>query len=584
MSLQNTLRNYNYIRKLSTNSSISSNSTLKSSSTWRIQAQQHQLISQISSILLQRHNWSSLLKTLNLSSKLTPPIFLQILHKVQSNPQISLNFFNWVNSNFVEFQLDLKIQCKIIQIVSGSGHIQPVKPVLDSVIEVNPPTHVVHSMVYACKGTNLHSFVFSSIIESYALKSLYVEGLEVYSKIVSYGYFPKVGCLNVMLDVLNNHSEFKLAYCLYGSMFRNGILGDDDTWSVIARILCNNGKFERVVRLLHFGVCNSSIFNLVIDGFSRIGDFGAAFDHVNEMCRRNFEPGFCTFGSILNGACELGDVCVIDTVMCIMMEKRLIPRETLLGYDDVIVKLCDLGNIYAADYMFKRVRGAGVGLKDESFGCLISAFCRAERVDEAIELYRVISKENIVVNKSCYHELADCICKGKPEENVIQLLMRLIKRGFSPSVSNVSKFMMKMVREQSWKEIEDLMNVMLQAKLLPDSGFCRLLVNHYCSSCKVDLALVLHDKVGNSEALWDVTTYNVLLRALFMEKRIDQAIEIFECMKRKNSVNKASFLVMISGLSQEKEMRKAMQVHDDMLKLGLKPSSQKYKSLISVFR
>ncbi|KAL9236906.1 hypothetical protein vseg_011520 [Gypsophila vaccaria] len=584
MSLKNTLRTYKFTRKISTKSQIPPKSTTNSSTLWRNQAKQDQFISQISQILLQRHNWSSLLKTLNLSTSLTPPIFLQILHKIQSNPLISLHFFNWVGSNFAQFRFGIEIQCKIIQIASGAGLTRPVKPVLDALIRANPPARVVGSMMLACRGTKLHSLVFSSIIECYALKGLYLEGLQVYVKVSSFGSFSNVECLNVVLDVLNDNSEYKLAYCLFGSMFRNGIVGNDATLGVIARILCNDGRFESVVRLLDLGVCNHPVFEVVVDGYSRVGNFEGAFECLDEMCRKGFEPGFRTYACILDGACEVGDARVVDMVMGMMVEKRLIPRDMLVGYDDVVVKLCELGKVYAASYMFERVRGEGVRLKDATFGFMLKAFCKGERVSDAIGLYRVVVKENVVVDKSYYGELADCICKGESEEDSIRFLMRLIKRGFSPSVSNVSKFVMKLVREQRWEEVEDLMDVMLLAELLPDSSCCRLLVNHYCSSCKVDSALLLHEKVENSDALWDVTTYNVLLRALFMEKRIDQAVNIFECMKKKNIVNGASFLVMISGLSQEKEMRKAMQVHDDMLKLGFKPSAQKYKNLISVFR
>ncbi|XP_021719493.1 pentatricopeptide repeat-containing protein At4g21170-like [Chenopodium quinoa] len=581
MSLTKTLHCYHFIKTFSAKTSSTSSPT---SSTWRIQAQERQLISQISSILLQRHNWQSLLKTLYLSPKLTPPIFLQILHKTQENPQISLNFFNWAKSNLVGFQPDLKIHCKIFQILIGSGQTHPIKPILDSFIGVNPPTQVVRSMIQACKGTNLRPLAFSSIIECYAQKGFYFDGLKVYREIISYGYLPKTSCVNVVLDVLDHASEYKLAYCLYGSMIRNGIVPNASTWTVIARILCKNGKFENVVRLLDSGVCNSAVFDLVIDGYSRIGNFEAAIDQVNEMCERNFEPGFCTYGSILDGACKFWNSNVIDTVMCAMRERALLPKYLSSKYDDVIRKFCEVGKSYAAEFLFNKARDEGVGLENATFECMLRAFCKGGRVDELIGLYQIISKEKVVMYKSCYEELVESLCKGTPSEKVNQLLIHLIVKGFSPSVSGISKFMMKLGGEENWKDIEALLNIMLQADILPDSVCCRLLVKHYCSSGQIESALLLHNKLDKSEILWDVTTYNILLRKLLTEDRVDEAFKIFECMRSNNVVNRASFLVMISGLSQVKDMRKAMQVHDDMLKMGLKPSSKTYKSLISVFR
>ncbi|KAL2925406.1 hypothetical protein RDABS01_000087 [Bienertia sinuspersici] len=507
MPLTNKLHSYHFIKSFCTKSS---NPSIASPS-WRIQGQERQLISEISSILLQRHNWQSLLKTLNLSPKLTPTCFLQILHEIQEYPKISLNFFNWAKSNLVGFQPDLKIHCKIFQILLGSDETESIKPILDSFIGVNPPTHVVNSMIQACK--------------------------EVYKKVISHGYKPKVDCLNAVLDVLDNA-----------------------------------------------GVCNSATFDLVIDGYSRMGNFRAAIDQVNDMCKRNLEPGFCTYGSILDGACKYGDTNVIDMVLCSMRKVKLIPENSLSECDVVIRKFCDVGKSYAAEFLFSRAQDEGVRLEDTTFGCMLRAFCEGGRVDEAIRLYQLILKEKVIIKRSYYQVLAESLCKGTPTENANRLLIRLVMKGFSPSVSGISKFMMKLGGKDMWKEAESLLNTMLQADLLPDSGCCRLLVKHYCSSGQTGSALLLHEKLKKSETLWDVATYNTLLRNLFMEKRADEALAIFVCMRRNNIVNRASFLVMISGLSQVKEMRKAMQVHDDMLKMGLKPSSNTYKSLISVFR
>lgn len=439
-------------------------------------------------------------------------------------------------------------------------------------------------MIHACKGTNLHPLAFSSIIECYAQKGFYFDGLEVYKEVVSYGYLPKVYCLNAVLDLLDHAGEFRLAYCLYGSMIRNGVLLNMSTWTVIARILCKNGKIEQVVRLLDSGVYNSAVFDLVIDGYSRIGNFRAAMDKVNEMFERNLEPGFYTYGSILDGACAMGDTNIVDTVICGMRERKLLPENLSSEYDDVIRKFCDMGKSYAAEFLFIRAKEEAVGLEDATFAYMLGAFCKGGRVEEAIGLYQIISRERVVIQKSYYQELAESLCKGTPSENGNQLLIRLIMKGFSPSVSGISKYMMKLGGKDKWKEAEALLNKMLLADIVPDSACCRLLVKHYCSSGQIELALLLHNKLKKSETLWDVTTYNILLRKLLTEERIDEALNIFECMRSNNVVNRASFLVMISGLSQVKKMREAMQVHDDMLKMGLKPSSKTYRSLISVFR
>lgn len=125
-------------------------STSTTSLYWRDQIKQNQLVSQISSLLLQRHNWVPLLRPLGLSSKLTPPLLVQILHKTQTNPQVSLNFFNWAQ-NSIGFKPDIKCRCHLIRILIESGLFRPAKLIFDSLVETNPPSVIVDSVIIACK-------------------------------------------------------------------------------------------------------------------------------------------------------------------------------------------------------------------------------------------------------------------------------------------------------------------------------------------------------------------------------------------------------------------------------------------------
>ncbi|GAB2298831.1 hypothetical protein Dimus_032908 [Dionaea muscipula] len=559
-----------------------------SSHTWRSKLERHLLVSQISSILLQRHNWASILPTLDLSSQLNIPLFLQILRKIQINPQISLNFFNWVKT-ILRFQPDLKAHCRIILLLIQSKTTRPVKPIMESLIKADPPNVIVDSMLRTCKGTNLQPLAFSSLIECYAHKGFYLDGLEVFRSLVTHRYVPTAGCCIALLDVLERVGEFKLAWCLCGSMTRNGFAMDLMTWSVIARILYRSGKSEKVVRLLDSGICNSVIFNLVIDYYCKCGKFEVAVARLNEMCARGLEPGFNTHSLILDRACEFGNLEVIEMVMHTMMEKKLIPQPALAAdYDRVIKRLCNLGRTYAAGMLYGRAKEDGVGLEDATFGCMLRAFSKGGRVKEAISLYYdIVLKRGIVLNIGSYQAFVEILCReNDPTEEVNKIVIDLIKRGVHvhPCMSELSKLITLQCRKAQWRDAEDLLTVMIERGFLPDSSCCRSLVNHYFSSGgNVDSAMSLHHKLVKSRVVLDVATYNQLLRGLFSSKRVEEAVNIFDYMRRNNLVSRASFLVMISGLYGVKDMRKAMQVHDEMLKLGLKPNARTYKSLIRVF-
>ncbi|KAL6197589.1 hypothetical protein ACLB2K_033197 [Fragaria x ananassa] len=515
--------------------------TSSTSHTWRTQLKQAHVASQISSILLQRRNWVPLLQNLNLP-KLNPLLFLQILHKTKQNPQLSLDFFNWAKSH-LRFEPDLKSHCQIIQLSLGSGLTRPAKSIMDTLIQTHHVSKLIQSMVQVT-----------------------------------------VLACNALLDAMRQGNETRLGWCLYGVMIRNGVLPDQFTWSLVAQFLCKDGKFERIIRLLDLGVSSSMFYSLLVDGYSQSGNFDAAFCYLEKMSDGKLEPGFSTYSSVLDGACKVGEVEVVERVMRIMVEKKLLLESPVLEYDSVIKKLCDLEKTYGVEMLFKKACDEKIELQNATYGCILQALSKGMRIVEAIRVYQVICERGIVVDDSSYYAFANLLCKEERSEEGFELLMDVIRRGFSPCASELSGFISFLCGKRRWREAENLLNSVLDKELLPDLTSCSSLVRHYCSTRRINSAMALHSKIEKLNASLDVTTYNVLLAGLFAARRVEEAVEVFDYMRSRNLVSSESFTIMIHGLCQVKELRKAMKIHDEMLKMGLKPPAATYKRLIYGFK
>ncbi|XP_062089212.1 pentatricopeptide repeat-containing protein At4g21170 [Humulus lupulus] len=546
---------------------------------WRTEVQRNQLASKISSILLQRHNWVQLLQNL----KLTPPLFLQILHRIQNNPRISLDFFHWAKSH-LGFESDLKSQCHVIQISLGSGFTQSVKPLLDSLVQSYPAPVLVEHLTLSCKGKNSLFLSLSFVLETYGRKGLFREGLEVYGKMRVHGYTPSISVCNVLLDAIQRGNEIRLAWSFYGAILRNGVLPNKFTWSLIARIIGRNGEHERIARIIELGVYSSEIYNSLLDCLTKSGNFKASFDCLNEMHERKLNPGFSTLSLILNGACKYENSEAIARIMSIMVENELISMSPLCEYDTVIQKLCGLNRTYAAEMFFRKAFDENIGLQDATYGYMLRVLSKEERTDIAIWIYSLISEKGVVLNEATYNAFASVLLRKEQSEEVCELLMELIKRGFSPCSSDLSGFLAVLCRKGRWREAEDMLNVILDKGLLPDSLSCCSLVEHYCFSKQIESAIKLHDKMEKMNLSLDVTTYNVLLNGLVVVRRMEEAVRVFDHMRSHQKLSSASFTVMIQGLSRLNELRKALKLHDEMLKMGLKPEEATYKSLIFVFK
>lgn len=467
------------------------------------------------------------------------------------------------------------------RILFGFGLSKPARPLLDKLVRDYPPNLFVSSLI---KGSDFHliSFTLSALLECFCHKCMYLQALEVYNRGKDYGVIVTIDSCNALLKLLSDENEIRLAWCFYGSMIRNGVFENQCTWSLIAKILYTDGKFERIAWVLDLGIYTPVMYNLLIECYSKKGEFRAAFGYLDEMCSKKIEPSFSTYSSILDGACKYQDAGVSDKVLNSMMELGYLPEYLVSEYDFIIQKLSGLGNTHAADFFFKRSFDEKIQLQHNTYGCMLESLSKEGRVKDAIALHHIMLGRKIVVNESCYSAFTSALCEENPSEEVSKLLVDVIRRGFSPA-AELSKYINRQCAEGRWREVEELLNEMLDRGCFLDSISCGSLVKHYCLSKKINSAIALHNKLKGLEGTLDARAYNVLLTGLFEERRVEEALGVFEYMRTHKMLSSESFSLVIRGLCQVKELRIAMKLHNEMLELGLKPDGRMYKRLISGF-
>lgn len=472
----------------------------------------------------------------------------------------------------------------MVQILVDSDLLDPAKHVLDPLLRSEPFPAVLDCILQASTCQDSRTRVLSFVLGSCANLGSIANGLEAFRKIRVLGCQPSTSGCNALLDALCSADRIRTAWCYYAAVVRTGSLPDSNTWALLAKLLCKEGKLERVVGLLRLGYCGFSTYDLVIDSYCTRTELGAAIGLLNEMYKVNLRPRFGTYSSILDGGCKFGDVGVIDSMLREMVVRGLLPTVPFLDYDWVIKMLCVQGKTYAAEMFFERAQDKMIKLEKASYLCMLRALSKEGRVEEAMRMYRFMSKEGVSANPKCCVEFLSGICKGEPSEDVDGVLKDVIGGGgFMPNVSDLSKYIAAQCSKGRWREATELLDLALEKGILVDASSCCTLVEHYCSKGLLDSVIGLHDKMKKLGGYFNVNSYNLVLKVLFEERRIEEAIKVFDYMREKNMSSSASFVIMITALCHEKEMRKAMNLHDEMLKVGLKPGDATYKRLISRF-
>ncbi|KAK8601083.1 hypothetical protein V6N13_059167 [Hibiscus sabdariffa] len=386
-------------------------------------------------------------------------------------------------------------------------------------------------------------------------KGLLLEGLHMFRKATSYGFTPPISAYNELLDALQRGNEMKLAWCFLGAMIQGADL-DSFSWSLVAHILYKCGKFEKVVRLIDNGIYNSEIYHLLVDFYSKIGDFEAVFHRLNEMEDKKLDANFCTYNSLLDGACKYDNRDVIERIMRMMIGKQLLSRRLVSRNDSIIQKLCGLERTHAAEMMFNKACGNNIRLHDDTYGALLKAMSQVGRIDEATNMYRMMLKRGIKLKESWYGAFLNILCKEGGSDDGYGLLVNIMKQGHNPCPSQLSKYLTSLCRRNSWSKVEQLFDLMLKKGLLPDPMPCCLLMEYYCFNMEMDKVVALHDTMEKVKGSLDVTSYNMILQGLWRERKAEEAIQVFDYMIGLNSFDSESFTVMICELCRFKEFIK----------------------------
>ncbi|CAL9763964.1 unnamed protein product [Musa acuminata subsp. burmannicoides] len=562
-------------------------STLPTSAKWRADLKKRSLADQVSSLLLHRNDWIPLLLSKpSLLPKPAPPddFVRRILSNTRSHPQISLQFFAWAQSN-LGFRPGLRSLSAMVLTLVESCLLDDARRLLDPVLASLPSQAVIDSLASASHSKDSRSRVLNFVMESYCRSDLIAGSLESFRKIVACGCQITTCSCNALLDALctSGGDGIGMARCCYAAAMRNGATADSRTWSQLVRLLCMEGKLERAVVLLDSGGRGVSGYDLVINCYCKKGDFEAAIGLLTRMHEINLKPRFRTYSAILDGACRHGDGRLMAFMLRVMVVHGFLPTVPCLDYDHIINRFCEMEKSYAAKMLFDRARIQNIELGKGVYVSLLKALSNEGRVQQAMDLYVIMSEKGIKVNPSSCSVFLTSICNGAPSREVDQVLEDAIKRGYAPKISDLSKYIAAHCSKAMWKEANVLIDAAVENGIVLDAFCCDKLVKYYCTNRLVDLAMELHYRLKKLGGYLDLCSYNLLLRALFGERRIEEAVQVFDYMQEKNVLDSHSFVIMICELCQIKDMRKAMNLHDEMLKLGYKPDDASYKSLISHF-
>lgn len=137
--------------------------------------------------------------------------------------------------------------------------------------------------------------------------------------------------------------------------------------------------------------------------------------------------------------------------------------------------------------------------------------------------------------------------------------------------------------EKAWQVFTSLRQKASPFDSFTFSALVKGITPHKNTTFLTPIIKIVQDTAKDSNFSPDEVLYNVLIDTSIKCKQFDQALEMFELMKREDSKvrpDEITFNTLIKGYSMNRDMENAFRVFEDMKRFGLKPNDVTYNSLI----
>lgn len=441
---------------------------------------------------------------------LTPTHLSQIIRN-QKNPLTALQFFNEAKSKYLSYRHNGPVYATMIGILGKSGRITEMKEVIE----------LMKNDSCECKDS-----VFVAAIKTYAKTGMPDEALSLFKSIPQFNCVNWTESFNTILQIMVNESRFDdarrlfldnssrwevssriqslnllmrtlcekgcsdVALQVFQEMDYQGILPDRESYQVLMRGLCQDGKLNEGIHLLYSMFWRISkkgsgedvvIYRTLLDALCDNGKVEEAVEILGKILRKGLKaPKRCRIRIDLSQCSNFEDVESIKRLINEALVKGGIP--SLASYRAMAVDLYNENNINDGDKVLKEMQDRGFRPTPSVYEAKLAAFCRRGELD-AVKVVEVeMVKANCVPTVKFYNIVVRGLCEGGKSACAIGYLKKMAKQvGCVADEETYGVLVDGLCREGKFLEASRVLEEMLVKSYWPCAETYNGLIEGLCS-------------------------------------------------------------------------------------------------------
>ncbi|CAH8295359.1 unnamed protein product [Eruca vesicaria subsp. sativa] len=447
----------------------------------------------------------------------------------------------------------------------------------------------VDSVQYLLQQMKLQGFhcsedLFVNVVSVYRQVGLSERAVEMFYRIKEFGCEPSVKIYNHVLDTLLGENRIQMIYKVYRDMKRDGFEPNVFTYNVLLKALCKNNKVEGAQKLLvemankgcspdavsyttvissmcEIGLVKEgkglaarfepvvSVYNALINGLCKEGDYKGGFDLMREMVEKGVSPNVISYSTLINALCSCGETELSFSLLAQMLKRGCHPNVHTLSS---LVKGCFVrgtSNVDAVELWRSMIIGFELQPNVVAFNTLVQGLCSHGDMKKAMSVFSHMEENGCSPNIRTYGSLINGFAKRGSLEGAVDTWNKMLTSGCSPNVVVYTSMVQALCRHSKFREAESLIDIMSKENCAPSVATFNAFIKGLCDAGRLDWAervFILMEKQYKCPP--NIITYNELLDRLSKANRIEEAYGLTrEISKRGVEWSSSTYNTLLHG-------------------------------------
>ncbi|XP_026408888.1 pentatricopeptide repeat-containing protein At1g06710, mitochondrial-like [Papaver somniferum] len=315
------------------------------------------------------------------------------------------------------------------------------------------------------EGCEPNNVVHDALIDGLCKVGKLDEAQEVFAKMSECGHSPSVYTYSSLIDRLFKDKRVDLAMKVLSKMLENSCSPTVVTYTEMVDGLCKVGKTDEAYKLfvlMENKGCRPNVvtYTAMIDGFGKVGDINMCLNLFRQMSAKGCAPNFITYRVLIDHCCAAGH---LDEGHELLQEmKQTCWPAHVTGYRKVIEGfnrefICSLGllDVMVADGSLPIV---------PAYRILVHSFCKAGRLDVALELYKelVTVSDGLGLSHNLYASLIKSLSLAFKVDEAFGLYVDMTRMGYIPDISVIFNLIKGLTKVNKWDEALQLSDSICQ--------------------------------------------------------------------------------------------------------------------------